>query len=82
MRAVNALDALGYVCHSAGRSAPAGQTVEITRIVHGRGGRQGGLMVRATARLCDAYEKGQRGRREWSSAPLVDVIANRNPDAT
>ena len=79
MRAVNALEALGYVC-SEGRPAPAGQTVEITRIVHGRGGRQGGLMVRATARFCDAYEKGQRGRGEWSSAPLVDVIANRNPD--
>ena len=82
MRAVKALVALGYVCGGSGRPAGAGQTIEITRIISGRGrGRQGGLMVRATARFCDAYEKGQRGRGEWSSAPLVDVIANRNPDA-
>ena len=82
MGAVHALQALGYVCSDPSRTAPAGQSVEITRIVSGGGpGRRGGLMVRATARFCAAYAKGQGGRGDWSSAPLADVIARRDPKA-
>ncbi len=55
-RRVEALVNWGYLAPSRGSDAQAGDTVEIVRVVSGRGkGTQAGLRVRATSRLCAAY---------------------------
>ena len=70
--AVQTLKTLGYFCQPSG-TATAGGTIEIIRDVKGGNGRQSALVVRASARFCEAYAKGQGGRREWSSAPVSDL---------
>ena len=48
---------------------PAGDTVEVVRIVDGRGkGQSGGLFVRATARFAEAYRLAQDSRA-WELLP-------------
>ena len=51
-----ALRAAGLVVQDGQGAAPAGDTVEIVRIVDGRGkGRSSGIVVRATDRFVKAY---------------------------
>ena len=62
-RRVEALRAAGLVVLPGQTEAPAGDTVEIVRIVDGRGGnRTGGLVVRASARFVEAYRLAQDSR--------------------
>ncbi|MYH57153.1 MAG: hypothetical protein F4145_03895 [Boseongicola sp. SB0675_bin_26] len=71
--AVETLKDAGYKCPSPDKTAPAGDTVEIVKQKSGRGNGTAGLLVRATARFCEAYAKGQKGRGEWSSVALEDL---------
>ena len=55
-RRVDALIESGYQVTALSGVAPAGDTVEIVRVVDGRGhGHDAGLKIRATARFCAAY---------------------------
>ena len=56
-RRVDALTAAGYLVPARGGVAPAGDTVEIVRVVDGRGhGQDAGVRIRASARFCAAYQ--------------------------
>ena len=56
-RRVAALIAAGYLIPAPGGVAPAGDTVEIVRVVDGRGhGHVAGVRIRASARFCAAYQ--------------------------
>ena len=56
-RRVDALIAAGYLIPAPGGVAPAGDTVEIVRVVDGRGhGHVAGVRIRASARFCAAYQ--------------------------
>ena len=55
-RRVDALVAAGYHVPARGGVGPAGDTVEIVRVVNGQGhGQAAGLWIRASARFCAAY---------------------------
>ena len=55
-RRVDALVAAGYHVSARGGVGPAGDTVEIVRVVNGQGhGQAAGLWIRASARFCAAY---------------------------
>ena len=55
-RRVAALIAAGYLIPAPGGVAPAGDTVEIVRVVDGRGhGHVAGVRIRASARFCAAH---------------------------
>ena len=55
-RRVDALIAAGYLIPAPGGVAPAGDTVEIVRVVDGRGhGHVAGVRIRASARFCAAH---------------------------
>ena len=55
-RRVDALVAAGYHVPARGVVGPAGDTVEIVRVVNGQGhGQAAGLWIRASARFCAAY---------------------------
>lgn len=58
---IRALGTAGYKCTN-GRTAEAGDTVEVLEVRKGTRWRTGGLVVRATARYCAAYESGERIR--------------------
>ena len=54
------LEKAGYFVPSTGRSAaPAGDTVEIVRRVPGSRHGPGGILIRASARYCEAYVRGK-----------------------
>ena len=53
------LESAGYFTARNG-TAPAGGTVEVVERVRGSRGRKAGLIVRATARFCAAYELNER----------------------
>ena len=56
-RRVEALTEAGYRVPARGGVAPAGDTVEIVRVVDGRGhGQVAGVWIRASARFCAAYQ--------------------------
>ena len=77
--ALQTLQAMGYFC-APGGTAEAGGTIEIIRAVKGGNGREAALVVRASARFCEAYEKGQKASA-WSSAPISDIVVRRAPTA-
>ena len=61
-RRIDALRKAGYVLPGRGE-AEAGDTIEIVRIVDGRGGRrEGGIVVRASARFIEAYRLAQNSK--------------------
>ena len=69
-RRVEALIAAGYLVPANGGAAPAGDTVEIVRVVDGRGrGNPAGLWVRASARFCAAVQD-----RVWTRLPAARVF--------
>ena len=56
-RRVEALTEAGYRVPARGGVAPSGDTVEIVRVVDGRGhGQVAGVWIRASARFCAAYQ--------------------------
>ena len=55
------LEEAGYFVPDGGGTAPAGDTVEIVRIVRRRR-IPGGIVIRASARYCEAYVKGRKTR--------------------
>ena len=67
-RRIKALKAAGYFCGAGGQAAPAGDSVEIVEAVQGTRSREPELVVRASARLCEAVAKSQR-RGGWSHYP-------------
>ena len=70
-RRVDALIAAGYLIPAPGGVAPAGDTVEIVRVVDGRGhGHVAGLRIRASARFCAAHADNVPTR--LSAARLFD----------
>ena len=70
-RRVAALIAAGYLIPAPGGVAPAGDTVEIVRVVDGRGhGHVAGVRIRASARFCAAHADNVPTR--LSAARLFD----------
>ena len=70
-RRVDALIAAGYLIPAPGGVAPAGDTVEIVRVVDGRGhGHVAGVRIRASARFCAAHADNVPTR--LSAARLFD----------
>ena len=70
-RRVDALIAAGYLISAPGGVAPAGDTVEIVRVVDGRGhGHVAGVRIRASARFCAAHADNVPTR--LSAARLFD----------
>ena len=66
-RRIEAMQAAGLLV--GGHAAPAGDTVEIVRVVDGRGGRRvSGIIVRATDRFVEAYRLGQDSKA-WELLP-------------
>ena len=66
-RRIEAMQAAGLLV--GGQAAPAGDTVEIVRVVDGRGGRRvSGIIVRATDRFVEAYRLGQDSKA-WELLP-------------
>ena len=66
-RRIDAMRAAGLLV--GGKAAPAGDTVEIVRVVDGRGkGRVSGIIVRATDRFVEAYRLGQDSKA-WELLP-------------
>ena len=66
-RRIEAMQAAGLLV--GGQAAPAGDTVEIVRVVDGRGkGRVSGIIVRATDRFVEAYRLGQDSKA-WELLP-------------
>ena len=66
-RRIDAMRAAGLLV--GGQAAPAGDTVEIVRVVDGRGkGRSSGIIVRATDRFVEAYRLGQDSKA-WELLP-------------
>ena len=73
-RRVEALEAAGYLVPGDGGTTRAGDTVEIARVVDGRGrGSEAGLMVRASARFVEAVERGQK-QASWTRVPLTRLL--------
>ena len=71
LRRVDALIAAGYHVPARGGGAPAGDTVEIVRVVDGRGrGQVAGVWIRASDRFCEAAS----GRREWERIPATRLL--------
>ena len=71
LRRVDALIAAGYHVPERGGGAPIGDTVEIVRVVDGRGhGQVAGVWIRASARFCEAAS----GRREWERIPATRLL--------
>ena len=57
---VQQLRKAGYVVPSGQAEAPAGDTIEVVRVVDGRGwGQEGGLLVRASTQFVEAYRLAQ-----------------------
>ena len=81
-RRIDAMRAAGLLV--GGQAAPAGDTVEIVRVVDGRGkGRSSGIIVRATDRFVEAYRLGQDSKA-WELLPssrlfLPDQQDSRGP---
>ena len=70
-RRVDALIEAGYSVPARGGVALAGDTVEIVRVVNGRGrGQVAGVWIRASARFCEAAS----GRREWERIPATRLF--------
>ena len=76
-RLVTALHEREYVLPSLRAEAPAGDTVEVVKIVKGSRGGYGGLQVRASARYIEAQElvARRRGDRGLGSAPLAALFS-------
>lgn len=53
-------------------AAPAGDSIEVRRVRPARG-RGAGLMVRASARFCEAYARGQN-RKSWERIPAGRLL--------
>ena len=71
-RRVQDLGDLGYFVNDDG--APAGDTVEIVKRVSSRGyGSQAGIVVRASARFVEAYQRAQNPRA-WRTIPASDLL--------
>ena len=66
-RRIEALEAAGLVVEDGQAAAPAGDTVEIVRIMKGKR-QQGGLGVRASAKFVEAYQLGQDSNK-WELLP-------------
>ena len=63
----------GYLAPGRGE-AKAGDTIEVVKILDGRGGnRQSGLVVRASARMVEAVRKSQ-DKRTWTRLPASRVF--------
>ena len=78
-RRIEALRAAGLVVQDSQGAAPAGDTVEIVRVVDGRGGgRVSGIFVRATARFVEAYRLGQDSKALGATAVQPSVPAGRH----
>ena len=56
-----------------GGAAAAGDTVEIVKIMGGGRGRAAGLVLRASARFCEAVEKAQK-RSTWERIPAARLL--------
>ena len=70
-RRVDALIEAGYSVPARGGVALAGDTVEIVRVVNGRGrGQVAGVWIRASDRFCEAAS----GRREWERIPATRLF--------
>lgn len=70
---VKALEAAGYLVPSGRRAAPAGDTVEIVRVVPGHRWQVAGIVIRASARFCAAVESAQSGH-EWTRVSVTRLI--------
>ena len=71
LRRVEALTEAGYRVPARGGVAPIGDTVEIVRVVDGRGhGQVAGVWIRASDRFCEAAS----GRREWERIPATRLL--------
>ena len=69
-RRVDALVELGYHVPTHNGAARAGDTIELVRVVDGRGrGQEAGLFVRASARFCAA-----RSDLVWTRLPAARVF--------
>ncbi len=64
---------LGHLCASRSATAPAGGTVEIVERKNGGRGHEAGLMIRATARYCEAARKAQH-RENWTRVPAQNLL--------
>ena len=71
---VTALQRAGYVVPERSDSAPAGDTIEIVERVRKTKDHEQGLMIRATARFCEAYRRGQK-RDNWERIPAKRLFA-------
>ena len=75
-RRIDAMRAAGLLV--GGQAAPAGDTVEIVRVVDGRGkGRSSGIIVRATDRFVEAYRAGPRQQGLGAAAVQSSVPTGR-----
>ena len=73
LRRQAALEQAGYVVPSRNKTAWAGDTIEVVRIVDGRGSKEGsGLVVRASARFVEAVKKAQ-DPKTWTRLP-ADMV--------
>lgn len=72
-RTVQALTEAGYMIGDKGEAAHAGDTIEIVKRQRPSKGKEAGLFVRATARFCEAYHKGQNPKN-WDSISAAHVL--------
>ena len=72
-RRIDALEAAGYKVGKDGPAAPAGDTIEIVKVVKGGRHHEACIVVRATARFCAAYAPGARAHQVAGKPPAVAV---------
>ena len=70
-RRIDALEAAGYKVGKDGPAAPAGDTIEIVKVVKGGRHHEACIVVRATARFCAAYAPGAERTRLPASHLLL-----------
>ena len=72
-RRVEALETARYLAPQAGRGeAPAGDSVEIVKIVRGARHRPAGLVIRASARFVEAQRRAEA--QEWERIPAGRLV--------
>ena len=72
-RRVEALEDAGYHIPATSGAAPAGDTVEIVKHMRGGRAREAGLVIRASARFCEAVARSQR-KTEWKRLPASRLL--------
>jgi len=68
-----------YLTPPSGAPAPAGDTVEIVKVVDGRGRNTAGLWIRASARFVEAVRLAQK-TRNWQQLPAETLLGERPSD--